>query len=56
MSLISFLIHFQLMGVEIDSEFGGTQSSFFASILVVEELAKVDPSVSVFCDIQNFWD
>lgn len=43
----------QLMGIEIDPEYGGTGSSFFSSILVIEELAKVDPSVAVLCDIQN---
>ncbi|XP_024117602.1 short/branched chain specific acyl-CoA dehydrogenase, mitochondrial-like [Oryzias melastigma] len=42
-----------LMGIEIDPEYGGTGSTFFASILVIEELAKVDPSVAVLCDIQN---
>ncbi|XP_062382083.1 short/branched chain specific acyl-CoA dehydrogenase, mitochondrial [Sardina pilchardus] len=42
-----------LMGIEIDPQYGGTGSSFFASILVIEELAKVDPSVAVLCDIQN---
>lgn len=41
------------MGIEIDPEYGGTGSTFFASILVIEELAKVDPSVAVLCDIQN---
>jgi len=41
------------MGIEIDSDYGGTGSSFFSSIITVEELAKVDPAVSVFCDIQN---
>lgn len=41
------------MGIEIGAEYGGTGSSFFSSILVIEELAKVDPSVSVLCDIQN---
>lgn len=41
------------MGIEIDPEYGGTGSSFFSSILVIEELAKVDPSVAVLCDIQN---
>ncbi|XP_053197298.1 short/branched chain specific acyl-CoA dehydrogenase, mitochondrial [Scomber japonicus] len=42
-----------LMGIEIDPQYGGTGSSFFSSILVIEELAKVDPSVAVLCDIQN---
>ncbi|XP_029466451.1 short/branched chain specific acyl-CoA dehydrogenase, mitochondrial [Rhinatrema bivittatum] len=41
------------MAVETEEEYGGTGASFFSSILVIEELAKVDPSVSVLCDIQN---
>ncbi|XP_069468123.1 short/branched chain specific acyl-CoA dehydrogenase, mitochondrial isoform X2 [Ambystoma mexicanum] len=41
------------MGIEISEELGGTGASFFSAILVIEELAKVDPSVSVFCDLQN---
>ncbi|RNA03839.1 short branched chain specific acyl- mitochondrial [Brachionus plicatilis] len=42
-----------LMGIEIPSNYGGTEGSFFSSILVVEELGKVDGSISVMCDIQN---
>jgi short/branched chain acyl-CoA dehydrogenase len=41
------------MGIEIPSKYGGSNSTFFSSILVVEELAKVDGSLSVMCDIQN---
>jgi alkylation response protein AidB-like acyl-CoA dehydrogenase len=41
------------MSVDIDSKYGGTGSTFFTAMLVIEELAKVDPSVSVFCDVQN---
>ena len=41
------------MGIEVEAEYGGTDSSFFMSCLVVEELAKVDPAVSVMCDVQN---
>ena len=41
------------MGIEVDSQFGGAGSTFFASILAIEELAKVDASVSVVCDVQN---
>uniref|UniRef100_A0A671LH61 Short/branched chain specific acyl-CoA dehydrogenase, mitochondrial n=1 Tax=Sinocyclocheilus anshuiensis TaxID=1608454 RepID=A0A671LH61_9TELE len=51
--VISALFEQGLMGIEIGAEYGGTGSSFFSSILVIEELAKVDPSVSVLCDIQN---
>jgi len=42
-----------LMGVEIPEQYGGTGSSFFVANLVVEEIAKVDMSVSVMVDIQN---
>ena len=41
------------MGIEVPSKYGGPESSFFNVVLVIEELAKVDPSVSIFCDIQN---
>ena len=41
------------MGIEIDYKFGGAGSTFFASIVAIEELAKVDASVSVVCDVQN---
>ncbi|XP_042075676.1 short/branched chain specific acyl-CoA dehydrogenase, mitochondrial isoform X2 [Haplochromis burtoni] len=51
--VIKSLFEQGLMGIEIDPEYGGTGSSFFSSILVIEELAKVDPSVAVLCDIQN---
>src|SRR5690554_981584 len=42
-----------LMGIEVPEEYGGAGSSFFNAILTVEELAKVDPSVSVVIDVQN---
>ncbi|KAI9034128.1 acyl-CoA dehydrogenase/oxidase [Hyaloraphidium curvatum] len=42
-----------LMAIEAEADYGGAQSSFTSAILVVEELAKVDPSVSVVCDVQN---
>ncbi|TRY59398.1 hypothetical protein DNTS_004307 [Danionella cerebrum] len=42
-----------LMGLEVPLEYNGTGSTFFSSMLVIEELAKVDPSVAVLCDIQN---
>ena len=41
------------MGIEIEADYGGTNSSFFVSCLVIEELAKIDPAVSVMCDVQN---
>ncbi|TNN03448.1 hypothetical protein fugu_000477 [Takifugu bimaculatus] len=51
--VIKSLFEQGLMGIEIDPEYGGTGTTFFSSILVIEELAKVDPSVAVLCDIQN---
>lgn len=42
-----------LMGVEIPAEHGGTGASFMSAIQVIEELGKVDASVSVLCDVQN---
>nr|XP_046189581.1 short/branched chain specific acyl-CoA dehydrogenase, mitochondrial-like [Oncorhynchus gorbuscha] len=51
--VIKSLFEQGLMGIEIDPEYGGTGSTFFSSILVIEELAKVDASVAVLCDIQN---
>uniref|UniRef100_A0A8D0DI29 Short/branched chain specific acyl-CoA dehydrogenase, mitochondrial n=1 Tax=Salvator merianae TaxID=96440 RepID=A0A8D0DI29_SALMN len=42
-----------LMGIELDPKYGGTGSTFFSTILVTEELAKVDPSVALICELQN---
>ena len=41
------------MGIEIPKEYQGTNMKFMDAILVVEELAKVDPAISVLCDVQN---
>ncbi|HWV58827.1 MAG TPA: acyl-CoA dehydrogenase [Longimicrobiales bacterium] len=41
------------MGIQIPERWGGAGASFFASVLVVEELSRVDPSVGVFVDVQN---
>lgn len=42
-----------LMGIETPDSLGGAGASFTSAILVVEELAKVDPSVSVMNDVHN---
>ncbi|XP_016042148.1 short/branched chain specific acyl-CoA dehydrogenase, mitochondrial [Erinaceus europaeus] len=52
-SVIQGLFQHGLMGIEIDTKYGGTGASFFSSVLVIEELAKVDASVALVCDIQN---
>jgi short-chain 2-methylacyl-CoA dehydrogenase len=41
------------MGIEIPGEFGGAGSSFTSAIIAIEELAKIDPAVSVMCDVHN---
>lgn len=42
-----------IMGVETPEEYGGSASSFFNSILLVEEFSKVDASAGVLVDVQN---
>lgn len=42
-----------LMGVEIPEEYGGAGLDLLASCAVIEELARVDPAVSVMVDVQN---
>jgi short/branched chain acyl-CoA dehydrogenase len=41
------------MGVEVSAEHGGAGLSFTESCIVIHELAKVDPAISVIVDIQN---
>jgi len=42
-----------IMGIEIPEAHGGSGATFFMSILAVEELARVDPSLAVLVDVQN---
>ncbi len=51
--LIKQCFELGLMAIETPEEYGGAGSSFFNAILVIEELARVDASVSVFVDVQN---
>ncbi|HEY8483520.1 MAG TPA: acyl-CoA dehydrogenase [Longimicrobiales bacterium] len=51
--LIREIFELGLMGIEVPESFGGAGLSFFASVLAVEELSRVDPSVGVFVDVQN---
>ncbi|KAF8430469.1 short-chain specific acyl-CoA dehydrogenase [Terfezia claveryi] len=43
------------MGIEIPEEFGGSGMGFGAAIVAIEELAKVDPSVSVLSNMVLMW-
>lgn len=42
-----------LMAIESPEEYGGAGSTLFNAILAIEELARVDASVSVFVDVHN---
>ena len=51
--LIDKLAELGLLGVEVPEDLGGAGGTFFDSILAVEALAAVDPSVALVVDIQN---
>ena len=51
--LIRQMFDLGLMGIEVPEQYGGAGGTFFEAILAVEELAAVDPAVSVMVDVQN---
>ncbi len=51
--LLKQLFALGLMGIDIPEQYGGQGGSFFQSILAIEELAAVDPSIAVVVDVQN---
>jgi len=52
-TLIDQLFDLGVMGIEIPETYGGAGARFFHSVLAVEELSRVDPSVGVLVDVQN---
>src|SRR5438067_6836310 len=52
-SVIPELFNLGLMGIHIPEKFGGSEGSFFMSVLAVEEISRVDASFGVFVDVQN---
>lgn len=42
-----------VMGIEIPEEYGGAGMNFTSAVVAIEELARVDPSVSVMVDVHN---
>jgi alkylation response protein AidB-like acyl-CoA dehydrogenase len=52
-ALIEQLFVLGVMGIEIPDSYGGGGASFFHSVLAVEALSRVDPSVGVMVDVQN---
>lgn len=52
-SLLEAMFEMGLMGIEVPTEFGGSGGTFTMAILAIEAIAKIDPSASVVCDVQN---
>jgi alkylation response protein AidB-like acyl-CoA dehydrogenase len=51
--LVTQLFDLGVMGIEIPESYGGSGGTFFHSVLAVEELSRVDPSIGVLVDVQN---
>lgn len=51
--LIKDLFANGLMGASVSEKYGGSGATFFSTVLLIEEIAKVDMSVSVLVDVQN---
>jgi len=51
--LVDKLFDLGVMGIEIPDSYGGGGASFFHSVLAVEALSRVDPSIGVLVDVQN---
>jgi alkylation response protein AidB-like acyl-CoA dehydrogenase len=51
--LIKQCFELGLMAIESPEEYGGAGSTIFNAVLAIEELARVDASVSVFVDVHN---
>jgi alkylation response protein AidB-like acyl-CoA dehydrogenase len=52
-ALVDKLFDLGVMGIEIPDSYGGGGASFFHSVLAVEALSRVDPSIGVLVDVQN---
>ena len=51
--LVTKLFDLGVMGIEVPEAYGGAAGRFFHSVLAVEELSRVDPSIGVLVDVQN---
>src|ERR687890_2018210 len=51
--LIKKLFDLGVMSVEVPESYGGAGGTFFHSVLAVESLSRVDPSIGVLVDVQN---
>jgi alkylation response protein AidB-like acyl-CoA dehydrogenase len=51
--LIKKMFELGVMSVEVPESYGGAGGTFFHSVLAVESLSRVDPSIGVLVDVQN---
>ena len=51
--LIKQCFELGLMAIESPEEYGGAGSTIFNAIIAIEEIARVDASLSVFVDVHN---
>ena len=51
--IVSKLFEMGLMGIESPEQYGGAASSITMACIAIEELGRIDGSVSVLCDVQN---
>lgn len=52
-SILPQLFDLGIMGMGVPEQYGGFDGSFFGTILAVEEISAVDPSIGVIVDVQN---
>src|SRR5678816_4394049 len=51
--LLRRLFDLGVMGIEVPESHGGAGATFFHSVLAVEALSRVDPSIGVLVDVEN---
>jgi len=51
--IVGKLFEMGLMGIESPERFGGAGASMTMACIAIEELGRIDGSVSVLCDVQN---
>ena len=51
--ILSKAFELGLMGIEVPDDYGGSGGTFFMACIAIEELARVDASVSVCVDVNN---
>lgn len=52
-ALLKRIFELGLMGIEIPEQYGGQGGTFSEALIVIEEMAAVDPSAAVIVDVQN---